>query len=394
MRLIFSASFSKPDLNFFFKSHLRVLNLYCTVWKALGLMCIYPQGCGVNLYTFPKKPVIYTWVFIWDIRVNREKRKWLVAESFEQHRNASLEKQEAEKEDSGRTRLLEDSAFVKPTEKLALAAKQLHALDERWPMPRGSVLQPLNLELSEEEKQRIGKKVWMNESGGTKEGLTAWNKGEEFPSLGIGHFIWMPRGVHTPFGDSFPEAMKFVKEHGGELPKWLDLDEPCPWDTRSEFMKEFNGKKLTELRDALEKTVPQQTDFLVYRLENALPGILQKIDDPAQRAKIQERFYRVLNSGPPGVFALVDYVNFKGEGLEPVPQYHNKSWGLKQVLEGMKDTDNPVKDFSDSAKEVLKVRVDNSPPARNEKQWLKGWLARVDRYVSDPPLLPRHRHHH
>jgi hypothetical protein len=310
-----------------------------------------------------------------------------VAESFEQNKKPALEKNEAEHEESSRNRFLEDSAFVKPAEKVALAAvQQPKELQERWPMPRGSSLEPLSLELSQEEKQRIGRKVWMNESGGTKEGLTAWNKGEEFPSLGIGHFIWMPKGVHTPFGDSFPQAMKFVKDHGGTLPKWLDLDKPCPWDTRGQFLKEFNGKKLTELRDALEKTVPEQTDFLINRLENALPGILQKEDDPAQRAKVQERFYRVLNSGPAGVFALVDYVNFKGEGLEPVPQYHNKSWGMKQVLEGMKDTDNPVKDFSDSAKEVLKVRVDNSPPERNEKQWLNGWLKRVDRYVTDPPF--------
>lgn len=316
-----------------------------------------------------------------------------MAETFEQNKKPAMDKPEAEQEASSTNKLLEDSVFVKPAEKVSFAAAQPEEIHPRWPMPRGSVLQPLNLELSQEEKQRIGKKVWMNESGGTKEGLTAWNKGEEFPSLGIGHFIWMPKDVHTPFGDSFPEAMKFVKDHGGKLPDWLKLDEPCPWDTRSEFMREFNGKKLTQLRDALEATVPQQTDFLINRLENALPRILEK-EDPADRGKIQERFYRVLNSGPAGVFALVDYVNFKGEGLELVPQYNNHSWGLRQVLEGMKDTDNPVKDFSQSAREALRIRVENSPPARNEKQWLQGWYNRVDRYVTDPPFKPNNRHHH
>ena len=38
----------------------------------------------------------------------------------------------------------------------------------------------------------IGRRVWENESGGTLQGLTHWGYGEEFASLGIGHFIWYP----------------------------------------------------------------------------------------------------------------------------------------------------------------------------------------------------------
>jgi hypothetical protein len=41
---------------------------------------------------------------------------------------------------------------------------------------------------------RIGRKVWQNECGGTVAGLTSWNAGENFASLGIGHFIWYPAG--------------------------------------------------------------------------------------------------------------------------------------------------------------------------------------------------------
>ncbi|RYD29224.1 MAG: hypothetical protein EOP87_18635, partial [Verrucomicrobiaceae bacterium] len=46
--------------------------------------------------------------------------------------------------------------------------------------------------LSGAQKAAIGRKIWQNESGGTVNGLTAWNGGEGFPSLGIGHFIWYP----------------------------------------------------------------------------------------------------------------------------------------------------------------------------------------------------------
>jgi hypothetical protein len=39
-----------------------------------------------------------------------------------------------------------------------------------------------------------------------------------------------------------------------------------------------------------------------------------------------------------------------------------------------------VKAFADSAARVLRERVKNSPPARNEKEWLPGWLNRVNSY--------------
>lgn len=263
--------------------------------------------------------------------------------------------------------------------------------DWRWPKPTGIVKdRALELDLTKEEKERIGKKVWRNESGGTYEGLTAWNDGEEFPSLGIGHFIWMPKNVDLPFGQSFPEMMRFVEAQGKTLPSWLKPEEPCPWNTKKEFMRDFNKPKLTELRKFLADTVPEQTDFLIQRLEKALPRILDKVD-PAMQAKVQERFYRVLNSGPAGVFCLVDYVNFKGEGLELVKEYNNVSWGLRQVLEGMKDGPEPVRDFADSAKDVLSNRVKNAPKHRNEERWLKGWHARIERYVTDPPLKIRTR---
>ena len=47
----------------------------------------------------------------------------------------------------------------------------------------------LSLTILEPEAKEIGRRIWMNECGGTIEGLTSWNKGEYFASLGLGHFI-------------------------------------------------------------------------------------------------------------------------------------------------------------------------------------------------------------
>jgi hypothetical protein len=307
-----------------------------------------------------------------------------LAESFQAPEQEHLEKKSQKAEEKGREALVLEAFSPR-----GLQTGGSDLINEgiwRWPMPRHAENRKLDLKLTQEEKDRIGKKVWQNECSGTYDGLTTWNKGEEFPSLGIGHFIWLPKNAHVPFGQSFPDVMNFVQAEGAKPPAWLKQNEPCPWESRKSFYNDFNGKKLTELRKFLSDTFPQQTDYLIDRLEKALPEILAKEDD-SQKDKVQGRFYSVLNSGPAGVFALVDYVNFKGEGLELVPEYHNHAWGLRQVLEGMKDTPDPVKDFSESAKEVLKTRVANSPPERNEKQWLDGWLKRVDRYVTDPPLI-------
>jgi hypothetical protein len=80
---------------------------------------------------------------------------------------------------------------------------------------------------------------------------------------------------------------------------------------------------------------------------------------------------------------LIDYVNFKGEGVLETERYRGRGWGLLQALEGMPEGDtaqNAPREFAASAAQVLRERVNNSPPARNERRWLAGWLDRVATY--------------
>src|ERR1700733_6804496 len=69
---------------------------------------------------------------------------------------------------------------------------------------------PPRLHLSDSEAAAIGNKVWRNECGGRIDGLTSWNVGEDFPSLGIGHFIWYPKDAHDKFEESFPRLIEFL----------------------------------------------------------------------------------------------------------------------------------------------------------------------------------------
>ena len=236
------------------------------------------------------------------------------------------------------------------------------------------------LALSEKELAVIGRKVWQNESGGSRDGLTAWNTGENFPSLGIGHFIWYPKGVEGPFEESFPKLVQFLRQRGAKVPDWLRADMDSPWNSRAEFQAAFRSPKMNELRDMLAATVPQQSEFLAQRMRDALPKMLAEAPGD-QRDKIRTNFERVASSGP-GMFALIDYVNFKGEGTNPKERYKGEGWGLLQVLANMEEgKGSPVKAFSESAAEVLTRRVQNSPPARGERRWLPGWLNRVRAYA-------------
>src|ERR1700756_111462 len=91
--------------------------------------------------------------------------------------------------------------------------------------------------ISHSDALKVGKRVWQNECNGTVSGLTSWNQGEDFASLGIGHFIWYPKGRRGPFDESFPKVVSFVSKRGVKLPALLlkDGEQPCPWNSRAEF---------------------------------------------------------------------------------------------------------------------------------------------------------------
>ena len=213
-------------------------------------------------------------------------------------------------------------------------------------------------------------------------GLTSWNSGENFASLGIGHFIWYPKGVRGPFEESFPKFVAFATERGSVLPAVLKGQESCPWNSRAEFNGAARTAPMNELRSFLAKTLDLQAEFLVKRLQQALPKMMSE-SGTANAAQVQQRFDRVASSAR-GCYALVDYVNFKGEGVLATERYAGQGWGLLQVLQGMSQETNghdAVKSFAESAKTVLRNRVRNSPPERNEARWLPGWLKRIDTYV-------------
>jgi hypothetical protein len=138
---------------------------------------------------------------------------------------------------------------------------------------------------------------------------------------------------------------------------------------------------MSGLRTWLAGNVELQTDFIIVRSRAALSKMLAAAP-ASERARIDANYRKVATTAQ-GNYALIDYVNFKGEGTAAAEKYQGQGWGLLQVLGGMKDVPAgpaAATEFAASAKRVLARRVTNAPAERGEKRWLEGWSNRCATY--------------
>lgn len=248
-------------------------------------------------------------------------------------------------------------------------------------------------QLSPQQLQWLGDRIFQNECNAQFECLTSWNAGEDFPSLGIGHFIWYRAAQLERFEETFPSLLKTYQDAQYLLPDWINqLDTPdSPWRSREHFLAELNSPNMQELRQFLANTVDLQLTFIVQRLYASLPKLLLSLENE-QREAIETGFYQIANSHPPyGMYAVIDYVHFKGTGTAVSERYQGEGWGLLQVLlemqemqqAGQQSSPATLANFVDAAATVLDRRVANSPASRREQRWITGWKNRLLSYL--PP---------
>lgn len=252
--------------------------------------------------------------------------------------------------------------------RLLLAAFTLAAL----PLRAGISIAP-------ETAAKIGRRIWQNECGGTVAGLTSWNAGEAFASLGIGHFIWYPAGGKQTYEESFPGLLKLLIARRAAVPAWLANAKACPWADRETFNAAQKSAQMQELRALLAGTVAIQAEYAAQRSVASLPKILAAAAK-GERDILAVKFHAIAASGA-GLYCLMDYVNFKGEGTNPGERYKGTGWGLLQVLREMPavkpDTAPAV--FAAAAKRVLDRRISVAP--KDETRWRAGWFSRCDSYA-------------
>jgi len=228
---------------------------------------------------------------------------------------------------------------------------------------------------------QVGLKVWQNECHGTLDGLVSWNPHEEFPSLGLGHFIWYPANALKKYEETFPALIEFLSEKlkntEKTIPSWIKSKKGCPWKTREAFLQEARGKKVRELREFLADTLDLQIAFIFERYKEAEQQLLPHLT-AAQKNQLD-----TLKKSPQGIYALVDYINFKGIGLNPNERYRGQGWGLLQLLQNIPEetADEKLIDaFIVSGKKTLAKRIKNAPAQKGEERWLKGWYTRLESY--------------
>jgi hypothetical protein len=239
----------------------------------------------------------------------------------------------------------------------------------------------------------IGIKIWFNECGGNVEGLTSWNEGENFASLGIGHFLWHPpKSKQATYNSGFPSLLRYIKERGIEIPYWLDGPNGlyCPWRNRNEFINAQNSPKMIALRNFLQRTIPIQAEYMSRHLQDILPDLLTStpLED---RWLIHDKFYSLART-PSGIYALVDYLNFKGSGIGSSQRNYEQGSGLLQVLRGMKfapEHYTPLQAYVWSAKKALIRRLNNISSRHHAERWLAGWFNRLNTYLDGDLKNPK-----
>lgn len=75
-----------------------------------------------------------------------------------------------------------------------------------------SMLFASEITLTDKQANYIAKKVWQNEGAGLDKYLVHWNDGEDFASVGIGHFIWFSKGHTERFREVFPMLISFMEK--------------------------------------------------------------------------------------------------------------------------------------------------------------------------------------
>jgi hypothetical protein len=241
-------------------------------------------------------------------------------------------------------------------------------------------------QLNPQQMDWLGDRIFANECNRNFSCLTSWNEGEDFPSLGIGHFIWYSSQQNERFEETFPNLLAFYKKHSYELPNWLENLESLdsPWQNREQFLADLDSQRMRQLRNFLGSTTELQVLFIVERLHDTKTDLFRSLE-PSQQSSVESSFYQIANSQTPyGIYALIDYVHFKGTGIVPSERYRGEGWGLLQVLLELQDSAANLDDFVTAATRVLERRVSNAPTQRAEQRWIAGWTNRLQTYLPNP----------
>lgn len=258
------------------------------------------------------------------------------------------------------------------------------------PIPQAS-------DLTDEQLLEIGIKIWQNQCGvwncpgkithEMKDGITSWEA--HYALIGIGQCIWYPADETKNFQEDWPRVAQALKEKGYPIEDWML--EACPWKNNKEFFADFDEDRLKSLRKMLVKKalIIEQARCIAMRLDESLKNMTDAVDAETNITKAEKgdlkniiigNFYQVSTADyPRGLYAMMDYVHFKGEGvLATEVTSEGLHFGLRQALEQMDlRTVNKV-----GAIPAFVEATINMIPSRKDNQYFKN---RMETYMTFNP---------
>ena len=227
----------------------------------------------------------------------------------------------------------------------------------------------------------LAQRIFRNQTNGDPKRLVRWNERGNFAALGIGQFIWYPAGKNGSYRETFPAYLDYVKANGIPLPTWL-AQRPArggPWRDSAAFQRAQGDQQMRELLSFMQKTLNLQANFMALQIKQAMPQRINQL--PPNQRQTALRSYQTMLRTPGGLYPLLDYVQFQGDGANPAERYNGKGWGLIQVLQNMEQVQpgpGALAEFMRAADDTLVTRIANAPAERREARLVDNWLTRIN----------------
>ncbi len=264
--------------------------------------------------------------------------------------------------------------------------------------------------LPQSAQKQLIQDIWQREAGGSTEGLTFWSPLENFASVGFNHSLWYPDKDDS----TITRFARYAQKNGLRgIPEVLFARIPKSLNTRQKWQKALADARLEQPRSNAGETIQELQHFFLRRdvqetqLEYFLSALFQFNDNFQQMLEnisheerqkkwrrfqptLQKRFQK-LASQPETLNAMLDYLSFKGSGLDEGIIHIGRqqrevnldnNWGLLQVLAGLNDFElerDALQAFHAAAENILERRVELW---RSDQIWMAGWKNRLNTYLS------------
>ncbi|CAA6812730.1 MAG: Unknown protein [uncultured Thiotrichaceae bacterium] len=209
---------------------------------------------------------------------------------------------------------------------------------------------PYFSKISEDELSRVSQRLYQNITQGDADRIVQWNDQQQSLNLGFG-FVWYPQTSVLTAKSSFPKYLQYLQKEQVPLPIWLVNAMPrgAPWSNRQSFEQSIGDPEMRELRRILRMTKELQVLFLLERLHENTPKMVQQAKGRERKRLIYN--LHAMQNVKDGLYPLLDYVSFDEKRLPIVLSRMEKQTSDERVLAAFVESVEDNTGFSGGAVE-------------------------------------------